>query len=38
LLAPVLTPLRRWVPLVGGIDLSALVLVVVLQVALMILG
>ena len=38
LLAPVLTPLRRWVPLVGGIDLSALVLVVLLQVALMILG
>ena len=38
LLAPMLTPLRRWVPLVGGIDLSALVLVVLLQVALMILG
>jgi YggT family protein len=38
LLSPVLLPLRRWVPLVGGIDLSALVLVLVLQVALMILG
>lgn len=38
LLAPVLTPLRSWVPRVGGIDLSALVLVVLLQVLLMLLG
>lgn len=38
LLDPVLAPLRRWVPTVGGVDLSALVLVLLLQVALMLLG
>lgn len=35
---PVLTPIRRIVPTVGGVDLSPLLLVVVLQVALMALG
>lgn len=31
---PFLRPLRRWVPLVGGIDLSPLVLILLLQVLL----
>lgn len=35
LCAPVLRPLRRWVPLVGGVDLSVLLLVVLLQMGLM---
>lgn len=35
LLAPLLLPIRRFVPLIGGVDLSALVLIVLLQVALM---
>jgi len=35
---PVLRPLRRIIPLVGGMDLSPLVLLVLLQVALMVLG
>jgi YggT family protein len=34
---PLLAPLRRVVPAVGGVDLSALVLIVLLQIALMIL-
>jgi YggT family protein len=34
---PVLAPLRRVIPTVGGVDLSALVLIVLLQIALMIL-
>lgn len=34
---PVLAPLRRVIPAVGGVDLSALVLIVLLQIALMIL-
>lgn len=38
LLDPLLAPLRRWVPMVGGVDLSALALVLLLQVALMLLG
>jgi YggT family protein len=38
LLAPLLMPLRRFVPLVGGVDLSALVFVLLLQVGLMLLG
>lgn len=38
LVAPVLAPIRRFVPLVGGIDLSPLVLLVLLQVALIVLG
>ncbi len=35
---PLLRPVRRVVPLVGGIDLSPLVVLVLLQVALMVLG
>ena len=35
---PVLRPVRRIVPLVGGVDLSVLVLIIVLQVGLMVLG
>ena len=38
LVAPPLTPIRRAVPLVGGIDLSPLVLLVLLQVASIVLG
>jgi len=38
LCAPLLCPLRRVVPLVGGVDLSALVLIIALQVGLMLLG
>lgn len=38
LCAPVLQPLRRVVPLVGGIDLSPLVLVLLLQVATIVLA
>lgn len=38
LVAPVLTPIRRFVPLVGGFDLSPLVLLVLLQVASIVLG
>lgn len=38
LLSPLLAPLRRVIPLVGGVDLSALALVVLLQVGLMLLG
>ncbi|MGH8805946.1 MAG: YggT family protein, partial [Polaromonas sp.] len=34
---PLLTPLRRLIPTVGGVDLSALVLLVVLQIGLMVL-
>lgn len=34
---PLLTPLRRVIPVVGGVDLSALVLVVLLQIGLMVL-
>jgi len=33
-----LRPIRRIVPLIGGIDLSALVALVLLQIALMVLG
>ena len=35
---PLLRPLRRIIPLVGGLDLSPLVLVVLLQIGLMLLG
>ena len=35
---PVLTPVRRYMPLVGGIDLSPLVLLVLLQIASIFLG
>lgn len=38
LCAPLLRPLRRWIPLVGGVDLSVLVLLVLLQIGLMLLG
>jgi YggT family protein len=38
LVAPWLAPLRRALPQVGGVDLSPLVLMVLLQVALMLLG
>jgi YggT family protein len=38
LVAPALAPIRRWLPLVGGIDLSPLVLLVLLQVAAIVLG
>ena len=38
LCAPPLTPIRRLVPLVGGVDLSPLVLLVLLQVAAIMLG
>jgi len=34
---PVLAPLRRVIPSIGGVDISALVLIVLLQIALMIL-
>lgn len=35
---PLLRPVRRMVPLVGGVDLAPLVLLVLLQVAMMVLG
>lgn len=35
---PLLRPLRRFIPLVGGVDLSPLALLVVLQIALIVLG
>ncbi len=38
LCAPLLRPVRRIVPLVGGVDLSVLVLIILLQVGLMLLG
>jgi len=38
LVTPALAPIRRFVPLVGGIDLSPLVLLVLLQVAAIALG
>jgi YggT family protein len=38
LVMPVLIPIRRVVPLVGGIDLSPLVLLLILQVAGIVLG
>jgi YggT family protein len=38
LCAPPLMPIRRVVPLVGGVDLSPLVLLVLLQVAAILLG
>lgn len=38
LCSPLLRPLRRWLPLVGGVDLSVLVLLVLLQIGLILLG
>jgi YggT family protein len=35
---PLLAPLRKVIPLVGGIDLSALALILAFQIALMLLG
>ena len=35
---PLLRPLRRVVPVIGGVDLSALVLLLLLQIGLMVLG
>lgn len=36
--APLLRPVRRLIPMVGGVDLSVLVLIILLQVGLMLLG
>ena len=38
LCAPVLRPFQRIIPLVGGVDLSPLAVLVLLQVAMIILG
>lgn len=38
LVAPLLQPIRRVVPLIGGVDLSPLVLLVMLQIAAIVLG
>ena len=38
LIDPLITPLRRVVPTIGGVDLSALVLMLILQIGLMLLG
>jgi YggT family protein len=38
LVEPPLAPLRRVVPTIGGVDLSALVLILILQIGLMVLG
>lgn len=38
LVSPLLRPIRRVIPLVGGVDLSVLVLIILLQVGLMLLG
>jgi YggT family protein len=38
LVAPLLTPIRRVLPLIGGIDLSPLVLLLILQIAAIVLG
>lgn len=38
LVAPPLRPLRRWIPMVGGVDLTPLVLLVLLQVAAIVLS
>jgi len=35
---PLLAPLRRFIPVLGGIDLSVLVLLLLLQIGLMVLG
>ncbi len=35
---PLLAPLRRVIPAIGGMDLSALVLILILQIGLMVLG
>lgn len=38
LCAPVLRPVRRLIPLIGGVDLSVLVLLILLQIGLIVLG
>lgn len=38
LCGPILRPVRRVIPLVGGVDLSVLILIILLQVGLMLLG
>jgi len=38
LIAPALTPIRRIIPLVGGVDLSPLALLLLLQIAAIVLG
>jgi YggT family protein len=38
MVSPLLNPIRRVMPLVGGLDLSSLVLLVLLQIALTILS
>ena len=38
LVEPLLAPLRRWLPAIGGIDLSPMVLLLLLQVGVMLLG
>lgn len=38
LCAPVVNPVRRVIPMIGGVDLSVLVLIIALQVGLMLLG
>lgn len=38
LCAPILRPVRRVLPLVGGVDLSVLVVIILLQIGLMVLG
>jgi YggT family protein len=38
LCGPVLRPIRRFLPLIGGVDLSVLVLIILLQVGLIMLG
>ena len=37
LVEPVLRPIRRFVPTIGGIDLSVLILVILIQIGLMVL-
>ncbi|MGS5086764.1 YggT family protein [Hydrogenophaga sp. A37] len=38
LCGPILKPIRRFLPLIGGVDLSVLVLIILLQVGLIMLG
>ncbi|MDO8275495.1 MAG: YggT family protein, partial [Serpentinimonas sp.] len=38
LLQPLLAPIRRVLPTIGGVDLSVLLLIVLLQVALILIG
>ncbi|QCB45204.1 YggT family protein [Hydrogenophaga sp. PAMC20947] len=38
LCAPVLAPLRRFIPQIGGVDLSVLVAIILLQIGLIVLG